>query len=702
MIPRTFPSILESAKTKMVVYVLPSVDGLQAWIDYIPVKGVTTENTAVENTYANDGYQVMKTLDGTSNLQAWVDYIPVFESASFDKPWSTDIGGFIPAGGLFSVLGSLFGNNEQGAWYDPSDMATLFQDQAGTTPVTAVEQPVGLMLDKSKGLVLGPERVTNGDFSNGTTGWTIGSNITLVSVVDGELQFTGNGTLLATNANWVSQVVFEAEDFKRYVVEFDARWISGGNLQAGAGFNLARTIQPNTSLTRYSFVTGRGAAGGGDLRQRVTFSADSGAVWRIDNISVRELPGNHAFTPAAATTSRPVLSARVNLLQKTEEFDDAYWTSTLVNGARNVTVSADQTTAPDGTTTADKIIGANTTSVKDLIKGWNRAPGSLVAGTYSFSMYFKKDNHDYVALYLSDAGNGGNGHVVFDLANGTVTQTGGSYYSSSSIQDVFGDGTWYRANAVFSLSATNVAMVCGVCFVPNATGNTFNNFGGGTTSSAAPDVAVFVWGADLRVTNDGVGIPEYQRVNTATDYDTAGFPMYLRFDGSDDFMQTNSIDFTATDKMTVFAGVRKFSDAGVANVLCELSSSRISNNGAFTINAPGGGSTQYLFASKGTSDALAATTLAVYAAPITNTLTAFGNISGASTILRINGTQAASPGTSQGTGNYGNHPLFIGSRAGTTLPFNGRLTQLIIRGAQTSDPLIASTEAFVNSKTKAF
>ena len=43
----------------------------------------------------------------------------------------------------------LFSNGEQGAWYDPSDLSTLFQDSAGTTPVTADGQPVGLALDKS-------------------------------------------------------------------------------------------------------------------------------------------------------------------------------------------------------------------------------------------------------------------------------------------------------------------------------------------------------------------------------------------------------------------------------------------------------------------------------------------------------------------------------------------------------------------------
>lgn len=44
---------------------------------------------------------------------------------------------------------NLFRNGQQGIWYDPSDFRTMFQDSAGTTPVTAVGQPVGRILDKS-------------------------------------------------------------------------------------------------------------------------------------------------------------------------------------------------------------------------------------------------------------------------------------------------------------------------------------------------------------------------------------------------------------------------------------------------------------------------------------------------------------------------------------------------------------------------
>jgi hypothetical protein len=52
-----------------------------------------------------------------------------------------------PAGGGFNPT-SLF-SGDTGGWWDPSDMSTLYQDSAGTTPVTAVDQPVGRTDDKS-------------------------------------------------------------------------------------------------------------------------------------------------------------------------------------------------------------------------------------------------------------------------------------------------------------------------------------------------------------------------------------------------------------------------------------------------------------------------------------------------------------------------------------------------------------------------
>ena len=53
------------------------------------------------------------------------------------------------ANGMAQVIKSLFANNEQGFAFDFNDLSTMYQDSAGTIPVTGVGQPVGRVLDKS-------------------------------------------------------------------------------------------------------------------------------------------------------------------------------------------------------------------------------------------------------------------------------------------------------------------------------------------------------------------------------------------------------------------------------------------------------------------------------------------------------------------------------------------------------------------------
>lgn len=50
--------------------------------------------------------------------------------------------------GLYRAIQALFAAGEKGVWYDPSDLASMFQDSAGTT-AAVVGQPVGKILDKS-------------------------------------------------------------------------------------------------------------------------------------------------------------------------------------------------------------------------------------------------------------------------------------------------------------------------------------------------------------------------------------------------------------------------------------------------------------------------------------------------------------------------------------------------------------------------
>jgi hypothetical protein len=199
--------------------------------------------------------------------------------------------------------------------------------------------------------------------------------------------------------------------------------------------------------------------------------------------------------------------------------------------------------------------------------------------------------------------------------------------------------------------------------------------------------------------NYGSSAGTYQRIAAATVYDTAGFLPYLALDGTDDSMATGSIDFSATDKMAVVAGVTKLSD-GAQGVVAELSATIASNNGSFLLTAPNSAAANFNFSSKGTTQV--DNTVTTYAAPTTRVVSGIGDISAPSNIVRVNGTQIAAVTTTQGTGNYGNYAMYIGRRNNTSLPLNGRIYQMIVCGKTLSASELASTEAFVNTKTGAY
>jgi hypothetical protein len=201
----------------------------------------------------------------------------------------------------------------------------------------------------------------------------------------------------------------------------------------------------------------------------------------------------------------------------------------------------------------------------------------------------------------------------------------------------------------------------------------------------------------------------YQRVGNAavtpSDYATVDdtgvpFSIFLRCDGVDDGMVTNSINFTATDKMTVVAGARKLSDAVAGAILAELSTT-VANAGTFGLQAPNTAGT-YRFESGGSIPYGGVATASGYAAPITNVITGIGNISGDQSILRVNAIQSAIGIANQGFGNYGTYPLYLFRRGGTTGPFNGRFYGLTIINKLLSTTELEQLETYTNSKTRAF
>jgi hypothetical protein len=189
----------------------------------------------------------------------------------------------------------------------------------------------------------------------------------------------------------------------------------------------------------------------------------------------------------------------------------------------------------------------------------------------------------------------------------------------------------------------------------------------------------------------------YQRVTTQFDVTEAGVPdvHYLFHGGASDprWMITPTIT-PGTDKVQVFAGARKLSDAGYG-VIAEPSTNYDANTGVFSVGGGDGGN--MVFASKGTASSVASV---IARAPITNVLTGFGDISGDRATLRLNGTQVAQVTTDQGTGNYLAYPLYIGMRGGASLPFNGHNYGLIVRFGANLDPsVIAQTERWMAART---
>lgn len=556
-------------------------------------------------------------------------------------------------GGLFTPS-SLFTAGINGAWYDPSDFGTMFQDAAGTTPVTAVEQPVGLMLDNSKGLVLGPELVA---FTSNPASYTF-SNTTGASV-GGSLEVTktaSNGLCAISLSTSVGKFYKITVPVRKGTLTDNAfRLLSSGAYLTGFHNNASPDKTAGsltlfftaTSTTSWVYVQHYGAQLG---------------TFYVDNISVREFPGNHAFNSSGNSANFPVLSARYNLLTKTEDFSDAAWVKTNL------------------TATANKLTSANLTGIQAV----DSTSATYPAGVYIFSLKVKSDGWRWVQLRTNVSLS--SSYVNFDVISGVKGTESGAI---GSITDL-GANEYLISISLTFLSASGAVAIQLVdsgtaARNPSVTGNGVSG--------------IFVRDADILVANDALNQPAYQRVNTATDYDTVGFKPYLKFNGVNQWLQTNSIDFTYGDKMFVSAGVRKLSDAAVG-VVAELSASILSNNGTFGLFAPASVSTNMQFASKGTT--INSLTVDSVAAPITAILTGQSNIAAPKLAFSVN-TVAATPSTAtQGAGNYGNCPLYIGARAGSSLWFNGRLYGLVVAGKQASASEIASTEVWLNQKTGAY
>lgn len=234
-------------------------------------------------------------------------------------------------------------------------------------------------------------------------------------------------------------------------------------------------------------VTGDGASlylnflAGAPLDSRITFTRSSTATFVGSDGLIQTAAVNGPrfdYNPANLTAKGLLIEEqRTNLLLYSAQFNNAAWTKS------NSTVTVDATVSPDGTSNADKIVEAATTSIHDV----RRNSTASASTAYTQSIFVKAAERTKIQLQMF--GNTGGSTVNFDLVAGTVNVAGayGGWSSSSGTITSFGNG-WYRLT---NTSTTNVGLtaVTSAFLLADAAGNA--TYTGNGTSG------MFYFGAQL-------------------------------------------------------------------------------------------------------------------------------------------------------------------------------------------------------------
>jgi hypothetical protein len=145
--------------------------------------------------------------------------------------------------------------------------------------------------------------------------------------------------------------------------------------------------------------------------------------------------------------------ARTNILLQSQSPANASWNKLAA------TVTDNETTAPDGTSTAGKIVEDSSNSRHMFYQSVSDLANGQAA---TVSAYVKNGTRQYFSMNFHTGTSAGT--AVFDLAGATVTHTAGTLYSSSSIE-VLANG-WLR------LSVSIISDGTITCFVDFALSST--------------------------------------------------------------------------------------------------------------------------------------------------------------------------------------------------------------------------------------
>jgi len=362
--------------------------------------------------------------------------------------------------------------------------------------------------------------------------------------------------------------------------------------------------------------------------------------------------GNHRIQ--ATTTKRPILSARLNLLVYSEVLTNIVWQT--INSAA---VTDNAGTDPLGGNTADRLLTPASLG-SGIQQIYTLAASGGSGETFTFSIWVKSNT-------------GSSQSCRVKLTHGGVLDN---------FLDITATTSWVRQTiTVTNGIAVGSSMICGVL-----------------NPVAGTSVDVLLWGAQLV---NGSNAETYQRITDSDTYNSVGFPHYLQYDGVDDFMVTAaSINLSATDAVTAWAGIQKTSDA-TAQIAFESGANVTSVNGTFGISAPNtAAAPSFTALSRGTIIATATDT--PLAAPYKAVLTLESDISLGQISITANQRTKVTVSTSQGTGNFTSQLVNFGSRNGTGLFSSQYEYQTIALSRLATAQEIIDTKAYVNTKTGAY
>ena len=285
-------------------------------------------------------------------------------------PTTTIVGGTSKSKTFDQIIKSLFANGEQGFFYDPNDLSTMFQDAAGTVPVTS-GQPVGLMLDKSKGLT---RKTATGTLPPQSLGWSVLYPFT--ATLDGGGSTTLDPKSLVSQSVWTGAIYY-------------VNPISGSNANTG--------LSSGSPLSTMQEAINRGQAGGSPFR-----------VYPISGLyarsrSVITIPASCPDFAIIPQGGRCTLSTHDELTW----VDDGSGTNTYTASRSVVTRVLDMTnlSARNLYTDLTRLADDNVSGVRATAGTWCRSGASLVVHRIDNLAPTNSNTRAYVSSSLFSAGN---------------------------------------------------------------------------------------------------------------------------------------------------------------------------------------------------------------------------------------------------------------------------------------------------------